>query len=234
VDLGAVRVAETSELVKGAVGAAANARSLLDDAELLYQAGRWARACSLAALAVEEVGKAESLATLAMLRENLRAQAPLGRMLEWHELKLVGGLLIAAVPLGEPTLLDSLAAMPASEVTEVLNSAKAFAQDEDWLKQRGLYVDIDRTGGVTLPSDITEAQVCEQLSRARQAALAASVLLEPDAPARLAKPRHDEVELCRALVGAFAEAGYARTPEAAAGVVRKVVSNLQAQRAANA
>ena len=227
-------MAATSDLVKGAIGAAANARSLLDDAELLYQAGRWARACSLAALAVEEVGKAESLAALAMLRENLRAQAPLGRMLEWHELKLVGGLLIAAVPFGEPTLLDSLAAMPASEVTKALDNAQAFAQDEGRLKQRGLYVDIDQGGGVSLPSDITEAQVCEQLSRARQAALSASVLLEPDAPARLAKPRDDEAELSRALVGAFAEAGYARTPEAAVGVVRMVVSKLQAQRAANA
>lgn len=227
-------MAATSELVMGAVGAAANARSLLDDAELLYQAGRWARACSLAALAVEEVGKAESLAALAMLRENLRAQAPLGRMLEWHELKLVGGLLVAAVQVGESTLLDSLAAMPASEVTEALNNAQAFAEDEGRLKQRGLYVDIVRGGGVSLPSEITEAQVCEQLSRARQAALSASVMLEPDAPARLAKPRDDDVEVSRALVGAFAEAGYARTPEAAARVVRKVVSKLQAQRAANA
>jgi AbiV family abortive infection protein len=233
VDLGAVRAAATSDLVKGAIGAAANARSLLDDAELLYQAGRWARACSLAALAVEEVGKAESLAALAMLRENLRAQAPLRRMLEWHELKLVGGLLIAAVPVGKSTLLDSLAAMPASEVTEALITAQAFAEDEGRLKQRGLYVDIDR-GGVSLPSDVTEAQVGEQLSRARQAAVSASVLLEPDAPARLARPRDDDVEVSRALVGAFAEAGYARTPEAAVGVVRKVVSKLQAQRAATA
>ena len=48
-----------------------------------------------AALAIEEVGKAGSLATLAAMPENIREQAPVGRLLEWHQLKQVGGLLIA-------------------------------------------------------------------------------------------------------------------------------------------
>src|SRR5262245_58615021 len=55
-------------------------------------AGRLARAYSLAGLAVEEVGKAGSLAALAALPEHMRARAPVGRLLAWHQLKLVKGM----------------------------------------------------------------------------------------------------------------------------------------------
>ena len=54
-------------LACGAVAAARNACGLVEDAELLSRAGRLARAYSLAGLAVEEVGKAGSLATLAAM-----------------------------------------------------------------------------------------------------------------------------------------------------------------------
>ena len=55
---------------------AVNAQSLLDDAELMSSAGRPARAYALAALAVEEVGKAAALSALALMPVSLRAQAP--------------------------------------------------------------------------------------------------------------------------------------------------------------
>jgi len=53
------------ELARGSVAAARNACDLVEDAGLLSGAGRLARAYSLAGLAVEEVGKARSLAALA-------------------------------------------------------------------------------------------------------------------------------------------------------------------------
>ena len=90
------------ELARGSVAAARNSRGLVLDAELLSGAGRIARAYSLAGLAVEEVGKAGSLITLAAMPENLKARAPVGRMLDWHQMKLVAGMLIAAVPFGAP------------------------------------------------------------------------------------------------------------------------------------
>ena len=89
--LRAVKEAPVRVLARGAVAAARNARGLVQDAELLSGAGRLARAYSLAGLAVEEVGKAGSLAALAAMPENLRARAPVGRMLEWHQMKLVAG-----------------------------------------------------------------------------------------------------------------------------------------------
>ena len=108
------------ELARAAIAAARNAHGLVEDAELLSGAGRLARAYSLAGLGVEEVGKAGSLATLAVMPENVRARAPVGRMLEWHQMKLVAGHLIAAVPLGVPGVATRFVTMPVSEIAEIL------------------------------------------------------------------------------------------------------------------
>jgi AbiV family abortive infection protein len=227
VDLAAVKEAPVRELARGAVAAARNAHGLVEDAELLSGAGRQARAYSLAGLAVEEVGKAGSLATLAAMPENVRARAPVGRMLEWHQMKLVSGHLIAAVPLGVPGVAARFVTMPPSEVAEILDQAQAFAQDADRLKQRGLYVDVDRSGQVREPSEVTAAEVRVQLDRARWAASAATALLDPSGPALLANPGAADVEFSRAAVSAFGETGPARSPEAAADVLRTTASKLR-------
>ena len=226
-----MKAASTSDLVKCAVGAAVNAQGLLDDAELLSAAGRHARAYALAALAVEEAGKAADLSALAVMSVSLRAQAPVGRMLEWHQLKLVSGLLITAIPLG--TVAEQVAAMPPSQVAGIVEDAQVLAQDADRLKQRGLYTDIDRSGRVRLPSEVTEADVAAQLGRARLAVSSASALLVPGMAARLANPPADAIEFCRALVAAFAEAGPSRTPEAAAAVMLNAARQLREQTAAS-
>ena len=227
-----MKAAATPELVRCAVAAAANARDLLGDAEWLSAAVRNARAYALAALAVEEAGKAVSLAALAVMPENLRARAPVGRMLEWHQLKLVGGMMIGAMPFGGRALPAQLAAMAPGQLSAMLDNAQALAQDMDRLKQRGLYADIDRDGQIRIPSEVSEADADAQLGRARQAVSAASVLLDPGMPAELSDPPAESVELARALVSAFAEAGYSRTPQAAAGVVLNAVTKLQKQAAA--
>ncbi len=156
----------------------------------------WHARYSLAGLAVEEVGKADGLATL------------------------------AAMPVGAPTLPARLVTMPLREVAEILDNAQAFAQDVDRLKQRGLYVDVDRNGQVREPSEVTAAEVREQLDNARRAASAACVLLDPGAPVWLANPEAAAVEFSRALVSAYAEAGHHRSPEAAADVLLNAASKL--------
>ena len=214
-------------LARGSVAAARNASGLVQDAELLSAAGRLARAYSLAGLAVEEVGKAGTLAALAAMPENLRARAPLARMLEWHQWKLVTGQLIAAVPVGVPGVAARFVTMPLSEVANILDKARASAQDVDRLKQRGLYVDVDRSGQVREPSEVTAAKVRIQLDRAWRAASAANALLDPGAPLRLANPGAASVEFSRAVVSAFAATGLARSPEAAAEVLVNAASKLQ-------
>lgn len=226
-----MKAAAAPELAACAIGAAANAQDLLDDAELLSAAARHARAYALAALAAEEAGKAAALFVLAQMPMQLRARAPLGRLLEWHQLKLVGGMLIAAVPFGTRTIAAQLLAMPPAQVAEILDNAQALAEDLDCLKQRGLYADIDRGGRVRLPSDVAGADVPAQLGRARRAASSASVLLDPAVQAQIADPPAEVVDLCRALVSAFADARYSRTPEAAAQVMLDTVSKLQEQAA---
>ena len=71
------------------------------------------------------------------------------------------------------------------------------------------------------------AEFREQLDRARRAASAANALLNPSALLWLADPEAAEVEFSRALVSAFGETGFARSPEAAADVLRKAVTNLR-------
>jgi AbiV family abortive infection protein len=226
VDLGAVKEAPARELARASIAAARNARGLVEDAELLSGAGRQARAYSLAGLAVEEVGKAGSLAALAVMPENLRVRAPVGRMLEWHQWKLVAGQLIAAVPVGVPGVAARFVTMPLSEVAEILDRAQAFTQDVDRLKQRGAYVDVDRSGQVREPSEVTAAEVRAQLGRASRTALAATALLDASAPLLLANPVAADVEFSRALVSVFGETGSARNAEAAADVLRNTASKL--------
>jgi hypothetical protein len=101
-DLQAVKDASRPALLACVAAAAENGQGLLDDAEGLAGAGLYARAYSLSALAVEEFGKAFGLLTLVAMPRNAREQAPVGRMLEWHQLKLVGGMLMAVLGFGPP------------------------------------------------------------------------------------------------------------------------------------
>jgi AbiV family abortive infection protein len=227
VDLPAIKAARRTALSACAAAAARNAQGLVGDAEVLAGSGSTARAYSLAALAVEECGKAAVLTALALLPRRLRAQAPVGRLLEWHQLKQVGGLLIAAVTYDAPGLAPKLAAMPAAQVTQILCALNVPADEADRLKRRGLYVDMDRSGRIREPSEITEAEVNSQLTRAQQAAESSCLLLGSEAQARLANPPQEAVELARALVSVLTQARYDRTPEAAVNVMLDAVSTFR-------
>ena len=226
-DLGAVKAAGKAELAACACAAARNAQGLLHDAETLAESGATARAYSLAALAVEECGKACSLGTLAVLPRKVRTQAPVGRMLEWHQLKQVAGLMIALVPFDARGLAPRLADMPAAQVTQILSTLSAPADETDRLKRRGLYVDMDRAGKIREPSEITKAELADQLARAGQAAASVALLIGPQARARLAHPPAEVIELACALVNALTQARNVRTPEAAADVMLCAVRKLR-------
>lgn len=186
-----------------------------------------ARAYSLAAFTVEECGKAGYLSALAVLPKGLRMRAPVGRMLEWHQLKQAGGLLIAAMTLELPGLAAKIAAMPAAQVTQIVSALHVPTDEADRLKRRGLYVDMDRSGRIREPSEITEAEVTGQLARARQAAESVALMLDPQVQARLANPPAEAIELATALVNVLTRERHARTPEAAVDVMLTAVSNLR-------
>jgi len=228
VDLRAVKAATVAELAGYAIAAARNAQGLLHDAEVLARAGCTARAYSLAVLAVEECGKGGSLAALAVIPKSVRARAPVARLLEWHQLKLLGGMLLALAPVG--CVPSKVVAMPAAELAEILRSVDAPAEEADRLKRRGFYVDMDRGGRIREPSEINQAELAGLLARARRAVTSASVLLSQDSPARLANPPAGQVELARAVVNALAEDQGPWTPEAAVAVMRNVASKIQRER----
>jgi AbiV family abortive infection protein len=218
-------------LAKGAVAAARNAQDLLQDAQVLAGAGRTARACSLAALAVEEAGKAGNLGLLAMMPEEVRARAPVGRMLEWHQLKQVEGLLIAKVRF---PVAARLAVMPADDLELLLTTLDRSADEADELKRHGLYVDVDREAAIREPSEITEGVVISQLAQAERAVSAIDELLEPEAPALIVNsPPARAVELAQATVSALTGIGQARTPGAAVDVLVNAVSKLRGSIARN-
>jgi AbiV family abortive infection protein len=233
VDLRAVNAAARPELLAYAAAAADNGRSLLDDAELLSGAGRLARAYSLAVLALEELGKVAGVLALAVMPGDLRAQAPLRRTLEWHELKLVGGMLMTFVSFDPPGIAVKFAGMSPARAAQILKITETLAQDADRLKMRGLYVDMDRRGRIRQPSVITEAEVAGQLGRAGQVASLASLLRDPEMQAMLADPPAEAIELSRALARALDEAGHIRGPRAAADVLLTAVTEFQKHMAAS-
>jgi AbiV family abortive infection protein len=233
VDLRAVKAASRTELSACAYAAARNVQGLVHDAEVLAGAGSTARAYSLAAFAIEECGKSAYLTVLALVPKKVRTRAHVGRMLQWHQLKQVGGLLMAAISLDPPGLAAKLAAMPAAQCTQILSALGAPADEADRLKRRGLYVDMDRAGRIREPSEITDADLIGQLERARQVAAAAALLLKPEAQARLANPPAEAMKLARALVDVLAEAGYERTPEAATDILLNAISKLRDGMAVN-
>jgi hypothetical protein len=164
--------------------------------------------------------------------EALRARAPVGRMLEWHQLKQVQGLLLGGVSYRVPGFAPKVAVMPADELARVLSTLDVRADEADRLKRRGLYVDVGRGGAIREPSEITETEVLGQLARAGRAASTACQLLEPELQARLVHPPAEAVELSRAAVSALTEASYARTPEAATNLVLNAISKFRGRMAA--
>ena len=226
-DLRAVKAATNPELAACTSAAARNAQGLLHDAEVLAKAGSTSRAYALAALAVEECGKAGCLTVLALLPVRLRAHAPVGRMLEWHQGKQVAGLLHAVVP---GAAVRKLAAMPVTQATQILSTITALADEADRLKRRAFYVDMGRGARIREPSEITEAEASDQIARARQAVAWASTLLTEEAQSELANPDAKLHNAATAVVDAVIRTRYDRTPEAAADALAKTVSTLRLTR----
>jgi len=90
---------------------------------------------------------------------------------------------------------------------------------------------MDRSGRVRLPSEVNDADVAAQLGHARRAVSSACALLDPGAPVFLAHPPAEATTLSWALLSAIAEAGYGRTPKAAADVWLDAIRRLRAQTA---
>ena len=129
------------------------------------------------------------------------------------------------VQAGPSMVAATLADLPERDLDEVLSSLVGPADTADRLKREGLYVDV--TGrGVSVPSQITGAEVIRQITRARQAADAAMAVADSREQARVVTPNDEGAEFIRTAVRAIARAGRTLTPAAGADVLVRAVRGL--------
>ena len=138
-----------------ALAAEANARELINDAEVLLAAGRWPRAYALAVLAYEEFGK--GLMAMALVAAHPRARQPtrLRELTGDHRWKLMSTYQHEAMVGG-----------PEWEA-ELLKSPE-LARSANERKQRGFYVDFADDGSLRLPSEIGEDEARAQVASVRE------------------------------------------------------------------
>lgn len=160
-----------------AAAAAKNANGLLEDAELLLSHGRNGRAYAMAALSVEEVGKALGVIALAMMpyetRRTLSAET-VRSMLGQHLLKHVGGHLMSAIRVGAYT--ETVTRLPTAELARLLEASLSQATASDQMKKRGLYSDLNPDGTLSEPTSISAEEAAAQVGRAKVITSVAGIL----------------------------------------------------------
>lgn len=194
----AVLTADRRALVGFASEVAGNARDLLADAEYLLDDGRWPRAYALAVLACEEFGKALGMLVLSMVPHALRSRATPSVLLGNHQTKMLGALLMRMLAFNQPGVAARVATMP--DLARLLRDVGAQAADANEAKKSGLYADIDADGRVQLPSDVTEAEARDAVTRAREVAKSAGPLSDPISLAGLADPPAELMQLMTPLL----------------------------------
>jgi AbiV family abortive infection protein len=223
VDSNAIQRADRRALVSYAAAVAANARGLLDDAELLLGAARWARAYSLAVLAAEEWAKAYSVLTLSFMAPEMRAQIPVRDFLEGHQMKMVGALLLLIVDGARPGVASRVATMP---LADVLRTAVTQASTANAAKQRGLYADLMADGTLSLPSDVAESDAREAVVQAREVGSSAALLHDQEALARFADPSAESLAVAEAVFGRLSEAKGMDDADAAGALLSDMAARL--------
>ncbi len=116
------------ELMEGARTISRNAEELLEDARLLFENGRHARAASLAILALEESFKRLMLFVHPLVREDQQGRKEFWRAWRDHKVK-------SSTPATAPFLLGQIDEERRVQLT------KALGRWANTLKQRGLYAD---------------------------------------------------------------------------------------------
>jgi AbiV family abortive infection protein len=224
--MNAVRRADRRALVELVGGTAENARGLLADAEFLLEAGRSARAYSLAHLASEEWAKAYSVLTLSFMSPELRSRIPekdLRFLLQSHVLKALGAEFVRVAEASTPGVAARIADMP--DLTSFLTAATEHAAAANAAKERGLYADLLRDGAISLPSDVTEEKAAEAVAMARQVGAAAAMLHDQDALAKFADPPAEALAVAD-VVFDFWLGMKAESAEAAAAIVTEMAAGF--------
>lgn len=213
VNMNEVTAADQQTLIGFAAAAARNALDLLSDAEILCANQRWARTYTLAVLAVEELGKASGVLTLAMVPPALRAQVPVRDLLERHNVKHAVGLLMHLMEFGKPGVAARVESSP--RLADQLAQLAVEARMSNLAKQRGFYVDLI-SGELKQPSDVTEVDARAALARVREVLESSGPLRDPETLQVLADPPPEVLRLAGLTVERYLESADIGGPEAAA------------------
>jgi len=136
-----------NQLDGGVEAALANAKSLIEEAEVLFQSGFHARAYTLSHIAREELAKVTMLYSsgLRMLAEHPVDWGKLGKRLRDHHAKLTSGGLASYV--GTPGAVDSI---------DVAKAMSGSTSRNEW-KNDSLYIAL-KEGSFKTPSEMITAQ----------------------------------------------------------------------------
>jgi len=148
-------------VANGINAAIKNAGRLLADAELLARSGRYASACAMAVLSIEESGKPSVLRRLAIAKDDAAAKA-LWRDYRNHRAKNAAWIIVDLARRGARTLRD-LAPIydPESDHPAIL----------DAIKQCGFYTDSYASDSWSIPEEVIDEELSTQIL------LAAKILL---------------------------------------------------------
>ena len=152
---GSGQVPHWQVLVQLALAAEANARELINDAEVLLEAACWPRAYALAVLAHEEFGKGLMAMALVSACPNVRTPTRLRELTGGHMRKLMSAYEHEAM------------AGSYEQMAERLRSQE-LARGANERKQRGLYVDFVDDGSLRLPSEVGEDEARTQVASVRK------------------------------------------------------------------
>jgi AbiV family abortive infection protein len=143
------------QVADGINHAASNALRLANDAETLLNLGRFPTACSLAALSIEEAGKASILRELVLARSDDEVRQTWKRYRS-HTEKNVSWLLPQLAASGASKLADFRPLFkPAAEHPELL----------DQVKQLGFYTDCLGKAHWSVPAEVIDEGLARQLVR---------------------------------------------------------------------
>lgn len=142
-----------AEIAKGMTAAGKNARRLADDAATLLAAGSFPTAASLAALAIEEAGKASILRALALAKNDAEIKD------EWKAYR-------SHTSKNTAWLLPALAASGARKLDDLRtlfdpDSDRTFLLDQ--FKQLGFYTDCLGVGHWVVPAEVIDEHLAQML-----------------------------------------------------------------------
>jgi hypothetical protein len=119
----------------------------------------------------------------------MRAQIPVRDLLEGHQMKMMGALLLLILDGARPGVASRVTALP---LADVLRTTVSQASTANAAKQRGFYADLMADGTSSLPSDVTESDARAAVAQACAVASSAALLHDKEALAGFADPSASE------------------------------------------